>query len=58
MRVYNARDYRDFGFFPSSGILKNITFRETVSETSCSLEYRTMDEVQIPSNFETYNFDM
>jgi hypothetical protein len=51
--VCNTQNYWDLDLFPSSGILENTTFRketDPVSETQCSLEYQTMEEVQNPSN--------
>jgi hypothetical protein len=52
--VYNTQNYWVFGLFPSSGILENTMFRKLdlipfsgkgpVSETSCSLEYQTMEK--------------
>jgi hypothetical protein len=56
--VYNTQNYCVIGLFLSSGILENTTFRkldvfpetDPVSETSCSLEYQTMEKVQNPSN--------
>jgi hypothetical protein len=45
--VYNTMDYWVFGLRPSSGILKNITFLETVSETFAFFRIPD-DEVQKP----------
>jgi hypothetical protein len=56
--VYNTQNYWGFGLLPSSGILENTKFRkldlrtetDPVSETSCSLEYQTMEKVSKSSN--------
>jgi hypothetical protein len=62
--LYNTQNCWVSGLFPSSGILDNSTFRKPdlfpsssegeVSETSCFLEYQTMEKVQKPSNFPEY----